>query len=128
MTRRTKWILIALIIGLIALLFKMKATLPATLISGVMGLAVVLQRILYVMNLHRSFKAFKQQKQRPGGSDVMTPDRAREILGVEKGASKREINAAYKKLMQINHPDKGGSDAIASMLNEARHVLIDELK
>lgn len=55
----------------------------------------------------------------------MTEAEAFDVLGLEKGSSKEEINAAYKRLMGQLHPDKGGSDWMAAKLNDARKVLLD---
>lgn len=49
---------------------------------------------------------------------------ARQILGVEEGAGKAEIDAAYRRLMQRAHPDHGGSAGLASQLNAARDRLL----
>ena len=56
--------------------------------------------------------------------DTITPDRARKILGVEKSATKEEIVEAHRRLMQKNHPDRGGSEYIASEINQAKEVLL----
>lgn len=50
---------------------------------------------------------------------------AREILGVEEGATKEEIVTAHRSLMTRLHPDKGGSNWLASRVNEAKRVLVD---
>ena len=49
---------------------------------------------------------------------------ARSILGVEPGATSTEIRAAYKRLMQRAHPDKGGTAGLAAQLNAARDRLL----
>lgn len=46
-----------------------------------------------------------------------------ELLEVSPRARKEVINAAYKALMGIYHPDKTGSDRVAKSLNEAHEVL-----
>jgi len=56
----------------------------------------------------------------------MSRKEALEVLGLREGASGDEINAAYRRLMAINHPDKGGSDWMAAKLNEARRILIGD--
>lgn len=43
-----------------------------------------------------------------------------EVLGVKPTASGDQISAAYKRLATERHPDRGGSDAMMSELNEAR--------
>jgi predicted lipid-binding transport protein (Tim44 family) len=49
---------------------------------------------------------------------------ARQILGVEPGASREEINAAYMRLIRMAHPDKGGTAGLAAQLNAARDRLL----
>ncbi|MBO6503216.1 MAG: DnaJ domain-containing protein [Kordiimonadaceae bacterium] len=55
----------------------------------------------------------------------MTRAEALEVLGLEDGASKSEINEAYRRLMGQVHPDKGGSDWMAAKLNAARKTLLE---
>jgi DnaJ domain len=49
---------------------------------------------------------------------------ARSILGVEPAATPQEIKAAYARLMQRAHPDKGGTTGLAAQLNAARDRLL----
>ncbi len=48
-----------------------------------------------------------------------------EILGVGADAGEDEIKAAYKRLIQQVHPDKGGSEALFRKVNEAYKTLSD---
>tara|TARA_R100001143_G_scaffold32201_2_gene31083 strand:+ start:7958 stop:8728 length:771 start_codon:yes stop_codon:yes gene_type:complete len=57
-------------------------------------------------------------------SDTMSESLALEILGLETGATREEIVAAHRRLMQKLHPDRGGSPYLAQRLNEARDVLL----
>jgi hypothetical protein len=54
----------------------------------------------------------------------MSAAEARSILGVEPSATPQEIKAAYARLMQRAHPDKGGTTGLASQLNAARDRLL----
>lgn len=59
---------------------------------------------------------------RRGGN--MTPDEAYQVLGLRPGASEAEIRAAHHRLMRSAHPDSGGSDWLATRINQARDVLL----
>jgi hypothetical protein len=49
---------------------------------------------------------------------------ARAILGVGPDATLAEVKAAYSRLIQMAHPDKGGTEGLAAQLNAARDRLI----
>ncbi len=89
----------------------------------------------YLPFLTRLYTSTKQQQQgqpgpqknqqtasrSPGG---MTRDEALKILGLKPDASKEEILAAHKRMMQKMHPDRGGSDHLASQINQAKDTLL----
>lgn len=43
--------------------------------------------------------------------------------GISPTASKAKVKEAFKKVMAVNHPDRGGSPYIASKINEAKDYL-----
>ena len=47
------------------------------------------------------------------------------VLGVDKDASRVEIDRSYKRLASKHHPDRGGSEESMKLLNEAYGVLKD---
>ena len=54
----------------------------------------------------------------------MSRHEAYEILGLRPGASDTEIREAHRRLMRAAHPDTGGSDWLASRVNQARDILL----
>ncbi|HCY54666.1 MAG TPA: hypothetical protein DF715_03810 [Oceanicaulis sp.] len=59
-------------------------------------------------------------------SESMTIAEARATLGVEPGASRDDIQRAYREMMKKVHPDTGGSGALARRVQMARDLLIGD--
>ncbi|HRE19348.1 MAG TPA: DnaJ domain-containing protein [Rhodocyclaceae bacterium] len=53
---------------------------------------------------------------------------AYQILGLQAGADRDEIQSAYRRLIQRVHPDQGGSAYLAACLNRARDFLVADLE
>lgn len=64
----------------------------------------------------------------PGAASDMSVEEARQILGLEGEITRKTISAAHRSLIGQFHPDKGGSDYLATKINLAREVLLGSLK
>jgi hypothetical protein len=61
--------------------------------------------------------------QRPGVKK-MERGEALKILGLKEGASADDIRDAHRRLIKSLHPDIGGSDYLASQINDAKAALL----
>ncbi len=57
---------------------------------------------------------------------AMTRSEAYEILGLEAGADREAIIAAHRRLVQRLHPDRGGSAWLATRINLAKDLLLND--
>lgn len=58
----------------------------------------------------------------------MTRNVALNILFIQQNASNKEIIKRHWKLIMINHPDKGGSTYLTLKINEAKDILLGNIK
>ncbi len=49
---------------------------------------------------------------------------ARALLGLDENANEEAIREAHRRLIAKNHPDAGGTQALAEKINEARALLL----
>lgn len=126
------WLFIGIAI-LIALLAFAKGNVIAGAIASLVALftrALPLLRFVPLIGMlfKKQAQANSNQKNGQGSKPPVTvamdKAQAADILGVDINASKEEIIAAHKRLMQKVHPDKGGSDALAIQINEAKRILL----
>jgi DnaJ domain len=59
-----------------------------------------------------------------GGTGAMTRDEAFAVLGLSKDATPQDIKDAHRRLMKEFHPDRGGSDYLATKINQAKDMLL----
>ncbi|CAM9193355.1 unnamed protein product [Heterosigma akashiwo] len=46
------------------------------------------------------------------------------VLGVRQSASVQRIKDAHRRILILNHPDRGGSPYIAAKINQAKELLM----
>jgi len=45
------------------------------------------------------------------------------VLGLKESAPTIKIKEAHRRIMLLNHPDRGGSPYLASKINEAKDLM-----
>ena len=82
--------------------------------------AVVLEDYLaYIGSSERTPRAVEQRH-------CLSTEEALDVLGLAQGASVTAIRAAHRRLMQLVHPDHGGTTYLAARINEAKDILLTQ--
>ena len=78
----------------------------------------------YLERRFPGWTADAQQNGREATPAEMDESQALAVLGLDDAASKEDVLAAHRRLMQRLHPDRGGTDYLAATLNKAKEVLL----
>ena len=79
------------------------------------------------INHGTEWKTRESSSNNTGNSLDMDIDQALEILGLAPNPTKSQIIDAHRKLILANHPDRGGSTFLASQINKAKEVLLQNV-
>ena len=102
--------------------------------AAIAGLVALLPRALqlvkYLPFISRMYQQTAQNSQTnsqsppPRGKQSMSAEEAMEVLGLKPGYTKDDVVQAHRRMMQKVHPDRGGSDYLASQINKAKDTLL----
>ena len=98
---------------------------------GVAGSALALRSIIrksgpMAQQMEKTLKeigSLDYKYYRGGFEPKMTKREAGLILGVGSSANQKKYRAAHRRIMLLNHPDKGGSPYLAAKINQAKDLL-----
>lgn len=85
--------------------------------------AIVLQDYVAHASRHDAIaRNWSDEIEADGGP--MSAEEARAVLGLPAGAGAAEVRKAHRRLMQLVHPDRGGTDYLAMKINRAKDALL----
>ena len=83
-----------------------------------------LEQVVKNMPAQLDASAWANSKYYRGGFEAkMSRREAALILGLSPNSSTKKIRECHKKVMLLNHPDKGGSPYLAAKINQAKDFL-----
>ncbi|KAL7384814.1 hypothetical protein ABVT39_009338 [Epinephelus coioides] len=63
-----------------------------------------------------------------GFEQKMSKREASLILGISPASTKAKVREAHRRIMVLNHPDKGGSPYLAAKINEAKDLMDKDMR
>jgi len=107
--------------------------LGALLASGLAGLRFLLPIVFKSLPLFAPFlkrasaeQANANSNPNTGNNSDMTKNEAFAVLGLDSSATEEDIVMAHRRLIQKLHPDTGGNEYLATQLNLAKDVLLND--
>lgn len=91
------------------------------------ALLVIAKKLILLFRFLPFFVGRRTQSQSENDATPMSHADALKVLDLEHGATREDIIAAHKRLMQKVHPDRGGSDHLAKQINRAKERLLKDL-
>ena len=95
-----------------------------SLVAFIPRIAGLLKFLPLINKIRQAAGQQQNSSTQANASSAMNKDKAYEVLGLKPEASKEEIIAAHKKMMQKVHPDRGGSDYLGAEINTAKDTLL----
>lgn len=107
--------------------------LGALLASGLAGLRFLLPIVFKSLPLFAPFlkrasaeQANANSNPNTGNNSDMTKNEAFAVLGLDSSATEEDIVMAHRRLIQKLHPDTGGNEYLATQLNLAKDILLND--
>ena len=84
-------------------------------------------RAFMAARFRQTGSAGDDRQQKTSAGDVnMSKAQAYEVLGLQPDAEDADIRKAHKRLIQKLHPDRGGSEYLATQINLAKDTLLND--
>lgn len=101
----------------------------ASLLAGLrIALPLLARSLPFLMKWRDSQASERSSILQNNDANAMDEATAMATLGIEKPYTRDEVLKAHKRIMQNIHPDKGGSDLLASQVNLAKEFLLELLE